>query len=297
MDIITGLKSFIAVVDHRSFSRGSHHIYKSTATVSKQISWLEDYLGTELLVRSTRHLDLTDAGQTLYNQGKHILALVDETKNTVSKMTGVPSGPLHIFAPIRIYESYLADIVFAFQKQYPKVEIRLSSANLFTDFSSTEFDIIIHNEVISDQYMAEPLATLKRYVVGAPGYFEKQGKPKRAADLTSHNCLIINVYYPPNRWKISENTTIFVQGDFSSDNAQIIKKAALEGKGIMWASSDLYAKELADGKLVRILTEYEPTEQQLFMNFPKHQQHSLKSSLFRQFLKDAFIKRLNKELT
>ena len=175
------LKSFTAVADELTLSR---------SLVSKRINRLEDDLGVQLLNRSTRQLEITEAGRTLYQYCSQLAETVNDAKNAVSEIRGNPKGNLHINAPVTFGQTILPPAIVRFLDAYPDVKISLNLSDQFIDVIEGGFDIVIRIGTLKDSALrARKIGSTALHVYAHKSYLEKYGTPKVPADLQEHNCL------------------------------------------------------------------------------------------------------------
>lgn len=119
------IEAFMKVVDYKSFTKAAESSYFSQPTLSKAIQKLEDTLNVQLLERSTKHLNLTDAGKIVYKQGQQTLASLNEIYKQLDELKNVNSGSINLGMPPLIGTLFFPEIARKFHQQYPNVKIKL----------------------------------------------------------------------------------------------------------------------------------------------------------------------------
>ena len=186
---------FVAVVDARGFSRAAKRLGMPTTTVSAQIARLEERLGVTLLQRTTRRLNLTDAGETYY---QHCVSALKEMRTAQSKLEQtkiVPSGILRITAPADLCQTLLAPVIKQYLKQYPDVSLELVVSNDFLDLIGDKIDLALRVGKLSDSSLK-----VRRFVTSHLGlwassdYVNEFGLPTSHEDLPQHRLLWLKLF-------------------------------------------------------------------------------------------------------
>lgn len=285
MNLLTCFKSFIAIVNYRSFSAAARKLYVSSSKLSKQITWLEEELKTQLLHRSTRHLQLTDSGKLLYEKASQWLNELNEIKNQVCHLSDEPQGVIRLHMTMTTVSSYFATLVFKFMTLYPKIHFKfLVGDDLLVNLTDQTFDLaIVSRRVNHPLFISHRWVGTGRRIFGAPHYLEKHGVPEKLEDLLQHNCLVHMHPDIQNKWTMGKKT-IYVSGNFQSNEFNILKQAALGGMGLIWTPPFLVNEEIKAKKLKMVLSKFTSPEVSLFAVIPKHVINSLTMQLFLQFL-------------
>ena len=176
------LKSFTAVADYLQLSR---------SLVSKRITRLEDHLGVQLVNRTTRRVELTEAGRTYYQYCLQIENTMQEAESVVSEIRQQPKGNLTVNAPVTYGQIILPEIIAKFLKRYPDININLSLSDHYVDVIEGGFDIVIRIGNLKDSSLkARKIASTRLCVFAHKNYLKKHGIPKTPQDLQQHNCML-----------------------------------------------------------------------------------------------------------
>ena len=157
-------------------------------TVSRKVADLEAYLNTQLLVRSTRKLALTEAGVSYLAACKRILDQVDEAESQATGEHSVPRGTLAITAPIAFGRLHVVPVVNAFLAEFPQINISLTLSDHTLDLVDEHVDLAVRMAMLSDRTLvATKVGEIRRVVCGSPAYFSVHGTPKTLDDLAKHS--------------------------------------------------------------------------------------------------------------
>jgi DNA-binding transcriptional LysR family regulator len=287
MDWVTASKHFVLIVESGSFAEAARRRFTSTSALSKQISWLEDQLGTKLLKRTTRHLSLTESGQQFYEQGRKILDEINTLHTKLHEEKGILRGTLRVSCELISHQSQLIKIIPEFLFQHPEITLELVENTRLSDFATQGIDMAIMNGLaLNHQYEQELLGTLKVHVYGAPSYLEKHGTPENPEDLIGHNCLIHVDLDHQARWKFNYNQYVNVQGNFRSNRPGPLIEAARRGLGLIQTSDSLIACYIQEGQLIPVLRDYAEPCADIYAVYPKSPFENKILRVFIEFLKE-----------
>ncbi len=262
MDNIADISVFVRVVELGSFTRAADALEISKALVSKCIGRLERRLGARLLHRTTRRLTLTEAGETLFRRSAAALGELNEAEREVGQLSGEPRGKLRISAPTYLGSVTLGPLLREFRARYPEVSIDLELDDRLVDLVQERFDVAIRMSNMTDSsIVSRRLAPCPIVIVASPVYLKKRGNPKTLEDLQTHDCLTYSVARVPNEWRLRAPrgrwVTVVVNGCIRCNNDFVLKQAALDGLGIGLFPEFFVERELAEGRLVALLKDYE----------------------------------------
>jgi DNA-binding transcriptional LysR family regulator len=210
-----GLAIFAKVVQARSFVGAADELRLSKATVSKAISRLEKKFGTRLFNRTARRLAVTEAGRQLFDRAAHILAEGEIAESEVIAQSAAPRGHVRLTAPLSFGVLRIAPILPEFLELYPDVSIDLHLDDAHVDLVGEGYDaaVRITSALPDSSLIARTLAPISRYLVAAPNYLAKHGRPPHPLRLADHRC-IAYVATPGGSWHFSN-----AKGDRASPRA------------------------------------------------------------------------------
>ncbi|MGH8246224.1 MAG: LysR substrate-binding domain-containing protein, partial [Gammaproteobacteria bacterium] len=201
MDKLQGMKVFLEVARLGSFSAAAAELKMSKAMASKHVSQLENNLGARLINRTTRNLNLTEAGAAYRDRVREILNEIGETERAVTRLTTEPRGTLRIRAPMSFGSFHLPRAIPGYQRLHPEVSFELELTDRVPDFVEEGIDLaIIAGKLENSSLVARKLATTRFVVCASAEYLEIHGIPQVPQDLQHHNCLQFTYRQPPDTW-------------------------------------------------------------------------------------------------
>lgn len=265
---LIALRSFITVVEVGSFNKAAELLSASTAAVSRRVSALESALGIKLLNRTTRQIDLTEAGTQFYDDVVNIFHSLDEAEEKIQQGREIIRGSLRIAAPFSFALQRLSPALPEFMKQYPELKVQLQLDDRTTDLVAEGIDLAIRIGSLKDSTLvATKITDVSRVCCVSPSYIQQYGEPEIPGDLNNHNCLHYSLSSTKKEWhfaNISANNRIEINGSLSTNNGEVLKEAAIQGLGITLLPRFIVSDALANGRLMPILTHYNPEPYGLF---------------------------------
>lgn len=252
---------FAAVVEHRTISAAAAALGTSKATVSKAISRLEVRLGTSLFHRTSRRLALTETGRGLAERAKAILLEGVAAEEAARDAAIAPAGPIRIAAPQSFGMHHVAPVLAEFLRDHPGVTIDLRLSDAKVDIVAEGIDVALRIADLPDSSLrARRVAAIPALTVVAPAYLAAVGTPARPADLVDHACLTYTNLARPDLWRFynaaGEEEVVQVSGPLATDNGDAMLPALVAGLGIARLPHFIVSEELAAGRLVSILDEW-----------------------------------------
>ena len=282
---------FAKLVELKSFTAVAESLQLSRSLVSKKISRLEEHLGVQLLNRTTRRLELTEAGRTYYQYCQQIENTLQEAESAVSEIRSHPKGTLNINAPVTFGQLVLPRIITRFLKKYPAVNINLSLSDSFIDVIGGGFDLVIRIGELQDSSLkARRVGSTQLRVFAHKDYLKEHGTPQTPEELSEHNCLVYkHMRGGANEWRFSGpegSIHVPVRGNLSADNGIPLYHAVKAGLGI--AIQPGFMLDVFDNKDITYLLEsYVPKEIGVYAVYPPAKKPPLNTRVFIDFLADA----------
>jgi LysR family transcriptional activator of dmlA len=273
LDGVSELELFRTIVDTGGISAAALALQSSPAAVSRRLSALETKLGVRLAVRSSRRFRLTDEGLLLYERSRSILDQIRDVEAEVASRGGAARGLLRIGAPADFGRRHIAPHLSTFTAQHPGLEAHLTLSDVGLENEADNCDLVFRVGLPSDPTMiARKIARTRQVVCASPSYLARRGTPNSVDELRSHSCLrLARRHRLIDRWRFSssgEEFEVEVAGTLSSGDGSVLRSWALSGEGISWEAYWDVADDIAAGRLVELLPNYQCPLIELFATFP-----------------------------
>ncbi|WP_151746806.1 LysR family transcriptional regulator [Acinetobacter soli] len=259
---IRALRLFVQVYDAQNFSTVARKEVVSASLISRTIQQLENALEQQLFYRNTRAITPTESGHLFYEYAKRILDQFDEAQEALQDKTVEPSGLIRINAPVFFGQRHIAPWLTGLCKRYPKLSIELIQTDEYIDPFRDSTDLVFRIGVLNDSSLhARVFGAQKYYLAASSEYLSRYGQPQQPAQLLEHKALVYKGFEGPNRWLIKEAdgawTQLPVHALMTSNNAESLMRAALDGLGIVMFPDWLIGEALKSGDLVQLLQPHE----------------------------------------
>lgn len=292
MDRIDVMRMFIRVADSGNFSKVARETGVSQPTVSKLIAGLEARLGVQLLRRTSRGLSLTDAGQDFYDSASVIVESVDEVEARVGNKEASPSGLVRVALSPAFGRMEIVPHLPDFLSRYPDISVEFDVSQRYVNLVEEGLDVAIRVGPLSDSALvARRIGSMGYLTTAAPSYLEKAGVPHTLDDLKKHACIAFMSRDAARPWGFvgPEGPVEFIpQGHVRSNDAEYVRAAVLAGLGIGHNAGWLYARDVADGRLVPLLAEYAPPPFPIHAVWSGSRRLAGKTRAFIDFLAELF---------
>ncbi len=290
MDKIYAMQLFVRVAELASFSRAADSLGVPKGSVSRQIQSLENHLGTQLLHRTTRRVQLTQDGMVYYERARDLLSNLDELDGLFIHDPTSVSGKLRVDMPVGIARNLVIPRLPAFVQQYPGIEIELSSSDRLVDVIREGFDCVVRVGTLKDSgLIARPLGRLSMVNCASPAYLERFGYPETLEDLSSHAVVHYAVHLgtrPQGFELYQDSTTRWVKtgGILTVNSTETYHAACLAGLGIIQVPRTGVRDALRQGTLVEILPQYRAEPMPVSLIYPHRRNLSRRVHLFMEWL-------------
>jgi DNA-binding transcriptional LysR family regulator len=293
MDCFTVMTTFVAVGRTRSFTAAASSRGISRALVSRHIAELEARVGVRLVNRTTRSVNLTEAGQRHFEFCERILREIEEQESDIADLKEKPEGPLAVLSPKWIGSMDIAEAVAQFSIEYPLIKMRFELADTSrrtSDFIDHHYDLAFQTKHIRHSaVIVRKIATLKLVLCAAPSYLAKRGRPMSAKELAQHDC-VAHVNEP--MWRLGTRGGAShhkIQNvAFSSNTYLVLQKAAVAGVGIALLPLRSVVGEIAAGRLEPLLPDYAIPERPLYLAYAPGSQKMKRIRCFVDFMGSWF---------
>ncbi len=300
MDQFDAIRTFVTVAQQGGFSAASRALGMPVPTVSRKVADLEARLGVRLFMRSTRHVSLTDSGKNYFAACRRILDDMRDADEEVIGEYRAPRGELAITAPIGFGRYFLQPIIHEFFAAYPEININLMLVDRKVDLEKEHIDCAIRIAQLPDSSLvAKPLGTIEMMVAASPAYLAKRGTPVHPAELTNHDCVSWASLGPFRAWEFQipngktskiEMMPIHVRLTTTTPDSAVF--AAVEGIGLVQATSYQLKAHLESGALLPVLREFESASTPVTFIYPSQRIVPLKLRAFLDFATPRLTTRL-----
>src|ERR1700736_366672 len=276
---LADLTAFVAVADHLSFRGAASRLGVTPSALSHSMRQLEERLNVRLLHRTTRSVSLTDAGLRLLERLRPAISEIASALEDLNQERQRPMGRLRIYAAYVAGAAVVAPVWGRFLSTYPEVHLELAVGEAPIDIVAKGFDAGIgpRDRVPAAMIAVRVMGPMKVAVVGAPNYFARQRPPRTPDDLARHSCVQYRreadgdvLVWPFERNRKSRR--ISVDGRVMVNDADLAVRAAIDGLGIAYTLESLAQPFLRSGQLVRVLEDWSPSFEGLFLYYPGHRQ-------------------------
>ena len=262
MDRFDAMRTLLAAVDGGSLSAASRSLGMPLPTVSRKVSELEAHLGTQVVVRTSRKLLLTDAGEAFVQASRRILAELDEAERGASGEYQAPRGELLVTAPIAFGKLHILPVVLDFLRDYPEVNVRLALADTVVDLIDNHVDVAARLGRLPDSgLVALRMGEVRWITVASPAYLARRGAPATPAALDGHDCLAFEGLQTSRSWSFGpgpDNGPVAIRPRLGVNTAEALIEAATAGLGVARIISYQAAAAIREGRLIAILNDYAP---------------------------------------
>ncbi|HZZ62881.1 MAG TPA: LysR family transcriptional regulator [Roseiarcus sp.] len=289
-DRLQQLALFVRTVETGSFSKAARAFGLTQPSASRAVAALENRLGVKLIVRTTRQISATDAGEALLARARDALAAVEEAENAARGADRL-SGLLRVALPATYGARRIAPLLPAFLETRPLLKIDLMMSDRYENLVAEGADLALRTgEQPDSSFVARKLESARRLFVAAPSYLTRRGAPKSVADLAQHD-LIGGPGAPGERsWTARRNgqpEVAPVEPRIHARSAAGVVACASAGLGVAIASIRMCAEELASGALAEVLAAYALDPMVAYMVFPAGRRPSQKARAFADYLERA----------
>jgi DNA-binding transcriptional LysR family regulator len=254
MELLNDMALFVEVAKAMSFRRAAEAIGVPNSTLSRRISDLEKAIGLRLLHRTTRKIELTEAGQIYFERCRRIVEEARIAHEQLGEMLAHPSGVLRASLPVDFATIFLAPLIAEFARTYPGITFEFDLTPRRVDLVTEPFDVAIRmGEPPDSNLIARRLASLPGRVYATPRYLELSGEPAHPADLARHEC----IGFPKSGiWTLhndAQTVDVTVGGRFVLNSVGMIRRLATLDMGIILLPEQVVAEDVANGRLRHIL--------------------------------------------
>jgi DNA-binding transcriptional LysR family regulator len=282
--------ALVRVVDTGSFSAAARQLKTGQPSVSKVIAQLERRLGVPLLLRSSRKLTPTEAGREFYRHAKCAIEEAEEADIAARSASGALSGVLKFAAAVTFARLHIIPQLPIFLANHPALRIDAILDDRKINLIEEGIDVAFRIGRLGDSsHVARRVGRSRLVVVAAPSYLERAGQPTEPAELAAHRAVIYAYAFGQNKWKFRKGPreeTVSVPDSFRTTAVEGLREAVLAGLGVCVATEWAFHRELGDGTVREILSDWSLPAQDIHAVFPSGRRASAKAQAFARFVED-----------
>jgi len=291
MDQLLNMQVFCQIVDSGSMAQAARVLGLAPATVTMLLARTETKLGARLLDRTTRRINVTEAGRLWYEYAKRIVEQAVEAEEAIRSLAAEPRGSLRIALPLGVAMTFIYPHLHEFSIRFPKIDLDLQVNDQLVDLVGNRFDLAFRaGHAKNSDLVVRRLMPYRRITCASPRYIAQYGAPQHPDDLPQHQCLLYRHEPHASHWNYQINgivRKVSVGGMYASNESHALLAWARTGLGITIQPEWLVTDDLGNGRLVRLLEEYAiniPSElPAIYVVFPKARRRPAKVDVFVQF--------------
>ena len=276
---INDLIALLAVAREGSFTRAAAKLGVSQPALSRTISNLEARLGLRLLARSTRSVAATEAGERLIRTvGPHFDG-IEAGLSALTELREKPAGSLRITSVEHATDTIIAPVLARLLPDYPDISIEVINDYALRDIVAERYDagVRLGEQVAKDMIAVRIGPDFRNAVVGAPSYFERRPRPRRPHDLTDHDCINLRLPTSGGLWtwpfaKGGRELRVRTEGQLVFNTVSLMANMAVAGLGLAYLPEDVVQNHVAEGRLVRVLTDWSAPASGYHLYYPSRRQ-------------------------
>ncbi|MCZ8218773.1 MAG: LysR family transcriptional regulator [Acidovorax sp.] len=300
MDRFDAISAFVAVARSGGFSAAGRALGTPVANVSRKVALLEEALGVRLLVRTTRHVALTEGGQRYFEACVRVIDALRDADDEVTGEYRQPKGDLVVTAPLGFGQQHLQPVVHEFLRAYAQVNVHLQLADRVLPLVEEHVDCAVRiGNLVDSSLVARELGTIRIVVCAAPAYLDTHGAPLDLSDLSGHDCISWTGLAPHKTWALtvrqgttSAESQVPVHVRTSTTTQESALQAAIAGLGLVQATSYQVAPHVAAGRLVSVLAAHDSDPYPVSLVYPSKRLIPLKLQAFLDFATPRLSQRL-----
>jgi DNA-binding transcriptional LysR family regulator len=296
MDRLGAMSVFVSVVSAGSFSAASRELRMPLPTVSRRVAELEAHLAAKLLVRGTRKLALTDAGEAYLAACRRVLDAVAEAERGAAGEYNTPQGELVMTAPVTFGRMHVVPVAAEFLATHAQVDLRLVLSDRSLNLVDDHLDLALRvGELPDSSLVAARIGKVRSVICASPTYLERFGTPRTPEALANHECVSFAALGSAESWRFPDDGEIRVRSRLVVSTAEAALEAAMCGVGLTRLLSYQVATAVKSGKLVVVLRKFEPAPVPVSLIYVRERRVSGKLRAFLDFATPRLRVRLERE--
>ncbi|MGP5010601.1 LysR family transcriptional regulator [Psychrobacter glacincola] len=292
MGQLEDMAMFVRIVEAGSITKAAEQLNIAKSAVSRRLKELETRLGSQLISRTTRQSNLTQAGQHYYQQASSILSAVDTLNEQTSGAPTRIEGTLKMTAPLSFGLMHLNDVIDEYARQHPNLHFELDFSDRHVDLIEEGYELAIRIRELQDSsYQAKRLALIRYSLCASPDYLSRMGTPETIADLENHEFLqyglgkTSSLELTDEEGKKHHHT---IHAKIKATNGEFLVDLAVKGHGITFIPTFIAYQKLACGELTPILQQYQLPTINAYAVYPKNRFLSQRCRYLIDFIAERF---------
>jgi DNA-binding transcriptional LysR family regulator len=285
------IELFCMTAQHRGFTAAAKAAGLTAAAVSRSVARLETRLGVRLLMRTTRQVRLTDAGERYYEQCRQALGQLIEAEREVAGVQQAPSGLVRMSLPTSYGHVRVLPLLPAFARRYPDIEVEIQLSNRNVDFTDERFDLAVRGRTPPDSgLVARKLEDAELVIVASPGYLRRRRRPRSVDDLAEHECLqfVLPSSGQAVPWLVQVEGQVVEHATHGrlrcADDILGPITLARAGAGLVQTYRFLIEEDLREGRLVEVLPQLAGASRPFSLLYPANRHMPLRVRVLIDFL-------------
>ena len=257
LSVLHDMTLFVEVARTGSFSRASAHLGVPAATLSRRIAAMERKFALRLFDRTTRRVELTDAGRRYFERCGDLVDQARLAQEALRDFAAGPTGHVRVSMPVDMGVNHVGPLLPEFTRRFPGISLELDLSPSHRDLVGDHVDVALRIGIVKgDQLVVRRIGTVEMLMFAAPTYLARHGEPQQPADLVEHECLSLPAPGREARWCLLRDGTVMevtVRGRLAANNMGLMRLLAEHGLGIAVLSHVLARDAVNQGRLVPVL--------------------------------------------
>ncbi|XOV79974.1 MAG: LysR family transcriptional regulator [Aestuariibacter sp.] len=268
MNKLRAMKLFVRLSELGSFTAVADEVNATSSMVSKEIQKLEEDIGTRLLHRSTRRVQLTPIGKGYLLRCREVLLQLDDAEAFVQQAQNILQGKLRINLPMALGLAELGPVFADFMAAYPDIELDIHLGDENLDLIEHGFDLGFRasSRIFDSGYVGKPLKSFQYRICASPDYLNQYPNIETPQDLQNHNCFVYSYFKGGNEWPVAGGVRI--KGSLKVNNTLFMRDIIVAGRGIGFLPGFIADEWISMGKLQEILPDFERPKLNLYALYP-----------------------------
>lgn len=296
MDRLLSIEAFVRVAETGNFARAAQQLGVTRSVISHRIQQLEEFISAPLFHRSTRHVRLSEVGETYYKECADMVASFNSLTEQMRDLRAKPTGKLRIQMLPGFALGHFGGLLAEFTELYPDIEVDVIVNDRVVDPIEEGFDVAFQMfPPLAESLIERKLFSVRRLFCASPEYLERHGAPTVPADLQAHKVALYEGYPSRNKWVFNgdEQVELNLTGQVRSNSVHLLRDYAVTGTSVVCLPTLVASDDLLAGRLVPVLTDYSLTSFNFSAVYPATQRRALKVRTLIDFL----VERISDEPT